>query len=90
MIHADCSPAAASRRHSTGVRTDNAGKVTERWYSPELKVVVESKRTDPRNGEVLYRLVNVVRVEPAADLFQVPPDYTVVERARPSFRPPQQ
>jgi hypothetical protein len=63
--------------------------VTERWYSPELKVVVESKRTDPRNGEVLYRLVNVMRVEPAADLFQVPADYTVAERARPSFRPPQ-
>jgi hypothetical protein len=62
--------------------------VTERWYSPELKVVVESRRTDPRNGEVLYRLVNVIRVEPAADLFQVPSDYTVVERARPSFRPP--
>jgi hypothetical protein len=61
--------------------------VTERWYSPELKVVVESRRTDPRNGEVLYRLVNVVRVEPTADLFQVPSDYTVVERARPSFPP---
>ena len=51
-------------------------------------MVVESRRTDPRNGEVLYQLVNVIRVEPAADLFQVPSDYTVVERARPSFRPP--
>lgn len=62
--------------------------VTERWYSPELKVVVESRRTDPRNGEVLYQLVNVIRIEPAADLFQVPSDYTVVKRERPSFRPP--
>ena len=59
--------------------------VTERWYSAELKIVMESRRTDPRNGEVLYRLVNVVRAEPAADLFQVPSDYTVVERPRPSF-----
>lgn len=62
--------------------------VTERWFSPELKVVVESRRIDPRNGEVLYRLLNLVRAEPASDLFQVPPDYSVVEAPRPSFPAP--
>jgi hypothetical protein len=62
--------------------------VTERWYSNDLKIVVESRRTDPRIGEVLYRLGNVVRAEPAVDLFQVPPDYAVVERPGPSFGPP--
>jgi hypothetical protein len=49
--------------------------VTERWYSSELKVVVLSRRVDPRFGETVYRLRNIVRTEPAAALFQVPSDY---------------
>ncbi len=53
--------------------------VSERWYSPELQVVVYSKRSDPRFGETTYRLVNVNRTEPLALLFQAPPDYTVKE-----------
>jgi hypothetical protein len=59
--------------------------VTERWYSPELQTVVRTRRTDPRFGEVTYRLVNIVRAEPPADLFEVPSDFTVREQ-RP-FRP---
>ncbi|MEO8257718.1 MAG: hypothetical protein ABI868_10285 [Acidobacteriota bacterium] len=62
--------------------------VTERWYAADLKVVVESRRTDPRDGTVLYQLFNIVRLEPAASLFQVPPDYTVVDSPRPSPGPP--
>jgi hypothetical protein len=51
--------------------------VSERWFSPELQTVVFSRRSDPRFGETTYRLTNIVRAEPAAELFQVPPDYTV-------------
>lgn len=51
----------------------------EQWLSTELKVLVLSKHHDPRTGDVEYRLTNVVRGEPAADLFVVPSDYTVVE-----------
>jgi hypothetical protein len=53
--------------------------VSERWYSPELKIVVMTKRTDPRVGESIYRLTNIVRAEPDASLFQVPADYTITE-----------
>ncbi len=53
--------------------------VTERWYSPELKVVVLAKHSDPRLGETVYQLANIVRQEPPADLFQVPADYKVVD-----------
>lgn len=53
--------------------------VSERWYSPELQAVVYSRRSDPRFGETTYRLTNIVRAEPSAELFQVPPDYTVEE-----------
>jgi hypothetical protein len=53
--------------------------VNERWYSPELQTVVYSRRADPRFGETTYRLTNIVRAEPPAELFQVPPDFTVEE-----------
>ena len=53
--------------------------VNERWYSPELQVVVMTRHSDPRFGETIYRLTNISRTEPAAALFQVPSDYTVKE-----------
>ena len=52
---------------------------TERWVSPDLRLVVRSLHRDPRNSDVEYRLTNISRAEPAADLFQVPADYTVVQ-----------
>jgi hypothetical protein len=55
--------------------------VSERWYSPELQVVVSSKHTDPRMGEHTYRLTNISRSEPAQSLFSVPSDYTISERS---------
>lgn len=53
--------------------------VDERWYSPELQVVVMTRHSDPRFGETTYRLTNIQRGEPNASLFQVPSDYTVKE-----------
>jgi hypothetical protein len=53
--------------------------VFERWYSPDLQMVVKSTRTDPRFGTTTYSLSNVQRTEPAAALFTVPSDYTVKE-----------
>lgn len=53
--------------------------VSERWYSPELQTVVMSKNSDPRTGETVYQLSNILRTEPMPSLFQVPPDYTITE-----------
>lgn len=50
---------------------------TETWTSPDLKIMVYHKHSDPRSGEVVYRLENLKREEPAAALFTVPSDYTV-------------
>ena len=61
--------------------------VTERWFSPELKIVVESRTIDPRTGDVFYRVVSLERGEPSRELFEIPPDYTVIERSRPSPGP---
>jgi hypothetical protein len=47
-----------------------------RWYSPDLQIVVQSSRTDPRFGQTSYVINNLVRGEPSASLFQVPAGYT--------------
>jgi hypothetical protein len=51
----------------------------ETWFSPELQVTVYTKHSDPRSGDVVFRLENLKREEPAAALFTVPADYTVRE-----------
>ena len=48
---------------------------TERWFSPELHIVVFARTVDPRVGESNYRLVNLKREDPPAELFRVPADY---------------
>ena len=34
-------------------------------------------RRDPRSGDSVYRLRNIVRAEPPSDLFTIPSDYQV-------------
>jgi hypothetical protein len=51
--------------------------VTERWYSEEIDAMVLQRFADPRVGETVYRLVNVVRGEPSPELFQVPQAYEI-------------
>lgn len=51
--------------------------VSERWYSPDLQIVVKSTRNDPRFGTTTYTVTNIQKSEPAAALFTVPSDYTV-------------
>jgi hypothetical protein len=53
--------------------------VTEVWTSPDLKTIVYSKRSDPRMGEQTFRLTNIVRSEPDASQFAVPPDFKIVD-----------
>ncbi|HEV2664662.1 MAG TPA: energy transducer TonB, partial [Blastocatellia bacterium] len=53
--------------------------VNETWYSPELKMMILSKRSDPRFGESTYRVGNIVRSEPDAALFQIPSEYTIID-----------
>jgi hypothetical protein len=51
----------------------------ESWYSPELHLMMMNTSNDPRRGETVHRITNLVRDEPPAALFQVPPDYTLEE-----------
>lgn len=78
---------AIGRKTTTIIPTGQIGNdrpieiTDERWESPELKMLVYSRNSDPRTGVVEYRLTNINRAEPPAELFMVPPDYTVNEPA---------
>jgi hypothetical protein len=61
--------------------------VTERWYSPDLQTVVLSKRTDPRMGETVSKLVNISRTEPPNSLFEPPADYKLSDAGNRPGRP---
>jgi hypothetical protein len=51
--------------------------VRERWYSPDLQIVLRSKQTDPRFGETTYEATRVDRGEPASSIFEVPSNYRI-------------
>jgi TonB family protein len=54
---------------------------TEYWYSPDLQINVSVKRTDPRFGVQTVELTELRREEPDAALFEIPPDYKVVNES---------
>lgn len=47
----------------------------ERWYSPDLQMILSSTRNDPRFGQTTYIVSNLQQGAPNASLFQVPPGY---------------
>lgn len=61
-------------------RPDSNGRleiVDERWVSPELKLVIYARTSDPVTGVFEYRLTNIRRGEPSPDLFVVPQGYAI-------------
>lgn len=54
--------------------------VTENWFAPELQMLVYSRHVDPIAGEHVFKLINIKRAEPAADLFTVPAGYKMQGR----------
>jgi hypothetical protein len=54
-------------------------RVTESWISPDLKLPVLWKNSDPRMGESTMRLQNINRSEPDPALFGVPAGYQIVD-----------
>ncbi|HEU5238223.1 MAG TPA: hypothetical protein VFU37_13895 [Pyrinomonadaceae bacterium] len=61
--------------------------VGESWYSPELQTTVLSRQSDPRSGEIVYRLTNINRSEPDHSLFEVPANYTIKTEPEPPEPP---
>jgi hypothetical protein len=53
--------------------------VTTTWISPDLQVAVLTETDDTQSGNRATKLVNIVRTEPDATLFQIPAGYTVAD-----------
>ena len=51
--------------------------VHERWYCPELKIVILETNDDPRNGTITDELVDIVRGEPDVTKYLPPAGYVV-------------
>ncbi len=60
--------------------------VTERWFSPDLNLLVKSVSTDPRFGTTRYELTNISRQPPDPSLFQAPADYKLSDPAAGVFQ----
>jgi hypothetical protein len=74
------------RTVATGTRTtrtiDNGDGpaivcVSEIWYAHDLQIVLLSETDDGQAGRSMMKLENLSRVEPSAQLFQIPTDYAV-------------
>jgi hypothetical protein len=52
--------------------------VNEVWSSPELGITLKSRDVDPVVGEASFRVQNVARGEPDAQLFKVPAEFAKV------------
>ena len=82
---------ALGRKTTTTIPTGRIGNdrpieiTDERWESPELRMLVYSRNSDPRTGVVEYKLTNINRAEPPADLFTIPSDYQI---SAPPLPPP--
>lgn len=62
--------------------------VSERWYSADLDLVLETRHSDPRFGETRFRVLNLERKEPDHALFEVPADYRIDDGpGRPTLPP---
>lgn len=49
----------------------------ENWYARDLQITMYTKHSDPRSGDVEFRVEKLKREEPPAALFTVPADYKV-------------
>jgi hypothetical protein len=56
---------------------------TEAWVSDERKVILLSRRDDPKNGQWVTTMSDYRSGDPDPGLFQAPPGYTVVDQAGP-------
>jgi len=50
----------------------------EVWYSGDLRIVIVSTVSDPIAGDTTFRIANLRRSEPDANLFEIPSGYRVI------------
>lgn len=63
----------------TGAAARPVAVTDEYWYSEDLHLIMLEKHNDPRTGEQIVSILDVKRAEPAAQLFEPPKSYRVVD-----------
>jgi hypothetical protein len=58
----------------------------ELWISPDLRIIVRHITDDPRSGETITDVTDVVRGDPDPSLFQAPKGYQAVDHRAPGDR----
>jgi len=53
--------------------------ISETWNAPDLRMVIYSKNSDPRNGDNIMRFANLSHNDPDPSLFFPPADYQIVD-----------
>ncbi len=53
--------------------------VSETWFSKAFRLLLSSKVTDPRNGEMITTLVSLKLSEPDPSLFEIPSAYSFID-----------
>ncbi len=53
----------------------------ESWFSPELKIELQSVTDDPMLGVRTTKLMNIISTEPDPAMFQVPAGYTIKDNS---------
>ncbi|HEY4363870.1 MAG TPA: energy transducer TonB [Bryobacteraceae bacterium] len=66
-----------------GRRRVTESVVTETWTAPELQFVLRQKISEPRLGESVSELTRIRTGEQDVNLFEIPPDYSVVDEPGP-------
>ena len=59
----------------------------ERWFSPELQIVLRSKQSDPRFGVTTSEVMRLDRANSTHSLFEIPRDYQIRKAPEPP-KPP--
>ena len=82
--------AVSGRRTVTTLPPGSDGRAVEisdeRWESNDLQMPLIERHRDSRSGVFEHRLTNIVRTEPAAQLFVIPSSYTIVDVTIPAAR----
>lgn len=67
--------------YTLSVEKDQSGQALivahERWYCPELKIVVLETNDDPQMGTWRNELVDIVRGEPEVSKYRPPANYVI-------------
>jgi hypothetical protein len=71
-------PVEGSGRSNTATTTTNV-----QWEARDMGIVVLREMDDPQLGHSIIRLVNIIRTEPDAALFQIPSGYKVTDNQPP-------